>query len=105
MHSYQESTNAWKKAVALCVPSDGFKLTRAEQTQMQNCQEGLKTAKDAKDKRDKQGSPKFTTVRLEQGNSLPWHRALKMEVDIRKIGLSSVSHSLPLAISLAYLMR
>lgn len=87
LRAYPPSIFSWKKAIALCVPSSGATLTRAEQQLKQVCEDGHKAAQDAQAEKERQ----VRSIIDERPDSRPWNRALEMEKDIESIGMSSVS--------------
>lgn len=83
---------AWEQAIALCKPSDGVKLTRAEEQQKRSCEEGLKAAKDAMQRRDRRVASNVVSIH-EEMQTLPWQRAEKMVADSHVEDNSSVSQT------------
>ncbi len=91
LHAYVPSMYAWKKAIALCVPSNGTASTDAELQLKRTCEEGHQAAQDAQTEKDRQVHP----IIDEYPERSPWNRALEMEKDHESIGMSSVSRFSP----------
>lgn len=73
--SHDPSIAAWKEAIALCVPSDGVKLTHAEQRQKKSYEGGLKSAKEQYYSQARVAMTQ--TLQVDVQNS-PWQRAHNM---------------------------